>query len=167
MKHMAKYNAGAAVEYAHKWAHSRNPAYYDFENIGGDCTNFVSQCLYAGGAVMNFTKDFGWYYINANSKAPAWTGVSYLYNFLTRSTESQGPAAHECPLSEVRPGDIIQLLFTGSSFQHTPFVVAVSAPHRPQDILIAAHSYDADYRPLSLFDYKKMRCLHIDGIITS
>ena len=37
----------AEVNYARKWAFSRNPAYYDFENIGGDCTNFVSQCLYA------------------------------------------------------------------------------------------------------------------------
>ena len=27
---------------------SRNPAYLDFHGLGGDCTNFVSQCLYAG-----------------------------------------------------------------------------------------------------------------------
>lgn len=26
----------------------RSPAYYDFSRIGGDCTNFASQGLYAG-----------------------------------------------------------------------------------------------------------------------
>ena len=65
------YDRGKAVAYAHKWAFGRNPAYYDFEEIGGDCTNFASQCLRAGGGVMNFTPTFGWYYVNAARRAPA------------------------------------------------------------------------------------------------
>lgn len=36
------YNRAAAVEYARKWAFQRNPAYYNFENLGGDCTNVGS-----------------------------------------------------------------------------------------------------------------------------
>ena len=36
-------NIKAEIEYARRWAFSANPAYYNFENIGGDCTNFVSQ----------------------------------------------------------------------------------------------------------------------------
>lgn len=82
------YDRAAAVRYAHIWAYGRNPRYYDYESIGGDCTNFASQCIYAGAGVMNDTPTFGWYYINANDKAPAWTGVEYLYNFLTRRTPS-------------------------------------------------------------------------------
>ena len=38
------YDRGKAVAYAHKWAFGRNPAYYNFDKIGGDCTNFTSQC---------------------------------------------------------------------------------------------------------------------------
>ena len=57
------YNRERAVEYAHKWAFSRNPRYYDFQNIGGDCTNFASQVIYAGCGEMNYTPTFGWYYI--------------------------------------------------------------------------------------------------------
>ena len=38
-----------AVQYARRWALSRNRAYNDFTKGGGDCMNFVSQCLYAGG----------------------------------------------------------------------------------------------------------------------
>ena len=76
------YDRNAAVRYARRWAYGRNPAFYDYEHIGGDCTNFASQCVYAGSGVMNYTKDLGWYYIDANNKAPAWTGVEYFYNFM-------------------------------------------------------------------------------------
>ena len=36
-----------AVEYARTWALSRNPLFSRFDTFGGDCTNFVSQCLFA------------------------------------------------------------------------------------------------------------------------
>ena len=39
------YNRARAVEYAQRWALSRNPLFYDFTGGGGNCTNFVSQCL--------------------------------------------------------------------------------------------------------------------------
>ena len=77
------YDRGAAVRYAHRWAYDRNPAYYDFSELGGDCTNFASQCLYAGSGVMDHTPTFGWYYISGNQKSPSWSGVPYFYNFLT------------------------------------------------------------------------------------
>ena len=69
------YDRAAAVEYALTWAFRRNPAYYDFSEIGGDCTNFASQCVYAGSGVMNYTPDVGWYYINVNNRSPSWTGA--------------------------------------------------------------------------------------------
>lgn len=90
-KPVIPYDRKAALRYAHKWAFGRNPAYYDYEELGGDCTNFASQCLYAGTGVMNFTPDLGWYYIDANRKAPAWTGVPYFYNFITRDWNGPGP----------------------------------------------------------------------------
>ena len=43
----ALYDRRAAVLYAHRWAYGRNPAFYDYEHLGGDCTNFASQCIYA------------------------------------------------------------------------------------------------------------------------
>ena len=55
MPRIIPYDRRAAIRYAHRWAFGRNPRYYDYENIGGDCTNFASQCLYAGTGVMNFT----------------------------------------------------------------------------------------------------------------
>ena len=43
-----EYNREAAVSYARRWALGRNPAYMDYELWGGDCTNFISQCLRSG-----------------------------------------------------------------------------------------------------------------------
>jgi hypothetical protein len=67
-----EYSRARAVEYARRWALSRNPLYYDYTGIGGNCTNFVSQCVYAGCCTMNYTPDFGWYYISATDRAPAY-----------------------------------------------------------------------------------------------
>ena len=155
------YQRGAAVAYAHKWAFGRNPAYYDFEDIGGDCTNFASQCIHAGGGLMNFTPTFGWYYVSAARRAPAWTGVEYLWNFLTREKRSVGPVGEACALSELEPGDVVQLSFDGVTYGHCPVVVAAS----PGGVLLAAHTQDADNRPLSSYDYRKLRCLHITGVV--
>ena len=165
MRFAQDYDRSAVVLYAHQWAYGRNPAFYDYENLGGDCTNFASQCIFAGCGVMNFTPTFGWYYIDANQKAPAWIGVPYLYNFLTRGSGSVGPVARPCTLAELRPGDLIQLSFKGEEFQHTPIVVAVGEPAAPENILVAAHSFDADNRPLSTYEYRKLRMLHITGTV--
>jgi hypothetical protein len=162
---ISQYNREAAVNYAREWAFRRNPQFYDFNYIGGDCTNFASQCIYAGSNIMNFTPTYGWYYIDANQKAPAWTGVEYLYRFLSRKTLSVGPVARETGLEELLPGDILQLSFSGDHFQHSPVVVSVGFPIAPETILLAARSHDADYRPLATYEYLKMRPLHITGVV--
>lgn len=157
------YDRAAAVAYAHRWAFGRNPNFYDYEKIGGDCTNFASQCLYAGTGVMNFTPVYGWYYINANEKAPAWTGVKYFRNFLVRRDPSPGPYAAEVTIRDIQPGDFLQFNFKGEVFSHTPIVVAVGSPPSPENILLAAHSYDADNRPLNTYFYQQIRYLHVLG----
>ena len=157
------YDRDAAVAYAHTWAYGRNPMFYDYEKIGGDCTNFASQCVYAGSQRMNFTPTYGWYYIDANKNAPAWTGVEYFYNFMTRTDESVGPIAEETAIDRILPGDVVQLSFTGESWNHTPVIVQVLYA-QPQGILVAAHSYDADYRPLSSYQYRNIRYLHFIGV---
>lgn len=164
MLSMIPYNRRLAVAYAHRWAYGRNPRFYDYEEIGGDCTNFASQCLYAGTGVMNYTPTFGWYYINANEKAPAWTGVEYFRNFMLRGEVSQGPVGREVSLEGLLPGDFVQLSFQGGVFSHNPIVVAITGfPATPRNILVAAHSYDADFRPLSTYPYEELRCIHILG----
>ena len=163
MRFLQDYDRKAAVQYAHRWAYGRNPAFYDYEHLGGDCTNFASQCIFAGSGIMNFTPTFGWYYIDANEKAPAWTGVPYLYNFLTRREFSPGPVAEVGRLEDMRPGDIVQLSFKVNEFLHCPGGVAVGSTPTRDNTLVAAHCYDADNRPLSTYEFRQIRFLHITG----
>lgn len=157
------YDRRTAVAYAHRWAYGRNPAYYDYENLGGDCTSFASQCLYAGTGVMNFTPDTGWYYLNGNDKAPAWSGVDFFARFLLRKGQSEGPFGAETSLEVLLPGDFVQLSPTGDAFTHTVVVVQVGARPTLRNTLVAAHSMDADRRPLSSYSFRAMRALHILG----
>lgn len=154
------YNRAAAVAYARKWALGRNPAFYDFEDIGGDCTNFASQCIYAGTNVMNFTPVIGWYYRSVSDRTASWTGVEYLHSFLVNNG-SVGPYGHEVTRREVMPGDIVQLGDARGDFYHSPVITAVTP-----EILVAAHTYDALDRPLSSYNYNIARFIHIDGVRT-
>lgn len=151
------YNRAAAVAYARRWALGRNPSYYDFENIGGDCTNFASQCIFAGARVMNFTAVTGWYYRSSSDRTASWTGVDYLYKFLVNN-RSVGPFGHTVLERDVEVGDIVQLGNAGG-FYHSPVITAVSP-----EILVAAHTFDALDRPLSSYIYETARFIHIDGV---
>lgn len=153
-----RYDRFAAVAYARKWALARNPAYYNFDGIGGDCTNFASQCIFAGSGIMNYTPVMGWYYRSAGDRTASWTGVEYLYNFLINNRGS-GPYAVEVEQSALKPGDIVQLGASNGRFFHTPVVISVN-----DGIYIAAHSYDALNKPLGSYLYSAIRCLHIVGI---
>ena len=140
---------------------SRNPAYYDFSRIGGDCTNFASQCLYAGCNQMNYTKTLGWYYVNANNRAPAWTGVEYFYRFLVNN-QGIGPFARRCNIDELMLGDFIQL-GNMQGYYHTLMVVDIDGATIADNIYIATHTFDAYMRKLSSYQYYQARYIHIEG----
>lgn len=153
-----EYDRNKATAYARKWALSRNPEYYSFEGLGGDCTNFASQCVYAGCGVMNYTPVYGWYFINAGNRSPSWTGVEYFYNFMVNNI-SEGPFATETSPDESEPGDILQLGSAEGRFYHSLVVLSKNGG----EIYIAANTNDALYRPLSSYKYNRIRCIHIEG----
>ena len=154
------YDRQAAYAYARKWAFGRNPKFYNFDKLGGDCTNFASQCIYAGAGVMNYTPTFGWFYKSLNERTPSWTGVEYLYNFLVNNTDGAGPFAEEVALDKLEPGDIVQLGRSTGDFYHSPVVVSVKNGR----ILVAAHTYDAFNKPLNSYVFERVRGIHILGV---
>ena len=152
------YNRENAVKYARKYALVRNPIFFTFEGIGGNCTNFVSQCILAGGCVMNFTPTFGWYYLSANRRSASWTGVDFFYDFMTTNT-GLGPFGNEIALEDAKIGDVIQLS-NGQSFYHTLIITEITE----NDVLVCANSIDSLDRPLSTYDYSSYRVIKINGI---
>lgn len=146
----------AAVAYARCWAYGRNPAYYDFSELGGDCTNFISQCILASGAAMNYTADLGWYYISQYDRAAAWTGVEYFANFVLNNS-GVGPFGRLIDRSELQAGDVVQL-GVANRFYHNLLVV----DRRRNDIYVAAHTFDVFGARLSEYSFSRMRCMRID-----
>lgn len=78
------YNVTNAVNYARTWTQNgivtRNPQYNYYDGLN-DCTNFVSQVLYAGGLSQIRIDTWGWdyddppnwYYVNGYLDPPSWT----------------------------------------------------------------------------------------------
>ncbi len=160
------YNRERAVSYARRWALSRNPLFIDFTGGGGNCTNFTSQCLFAGCGVMNYTPTYGWYYISAENRAPAWSGVNEFYNFITGIPEfaeangGTGPYGRDAQAAgQVDLGDIIQLSNNRGIFYHSLIISGFTE----DDVLVCAQSDDALDRPLSTYRYAGLRVVHIEG----
>jgi hypothetical protein len=156
-----------AVEYARRWALSRNPLFVDFTGRGGNCTNFVSQSVYAGSCVMNETVDFGWYYRSESDRAPAWSSVEYFYAFMTGAPAFAsrnggiGPYATDVPARMAEIGDVVQLADAEGDWYHTLIISRIE----PGEIYVCAHSDDALDRPLSSYTQAAaFRFLHIEGV---
>lgn len=161
-----EYNRARAVEYARRWALARNPLFTNFAGRGGDCTSFVSQCIYAGSCQMNFTPDFGWYYINENDRAPAWSSVEYFYDFMTGRRDFMqmnggiGPYGIEVDSTGAIEGDVVQLADETGDFYHTLIISGFSEGQT----LVCAHTNDALDKPLSTYNFSSLRYIHIEGV---
>ncbi|MBE6644171.1 MAG: amidase [Ruminococcaceae bacterium] len=153
------YKRENAIEYARKFAFSQNSYFGNFRGIGGNCTNFVSQAIFAGSCQMNYTPTFGWYYISLNERSPSWTGVEYFYNFMVGNS-GIGPFGKEVSIDELEIGDVIQLGRNIEGFYHTLLVVGFDG----DDPLVAAQTDDAYMRPLSSYTYDFARYIKIEGV---
>ncbi len=163
MPQILTYNRSAAAAYAKKWAFDRNPAYFDFSKLGGDCTNFISQCLYAGSRVQNYTPVYGWYYNSPEDRSPSWTGVEYLYNFLT-TNQTRAVFAQDTTAADMQIGDVIQLGDENGHYYHSLLVTKISGAPREDTIFVTTHTFNAYMRRLSSYTYANARFLHILGV---
>ena len=75
------YNASNAVSYANTYWSNYNPNYSNYNSIGGDCANFVSQCLVAGGMQMTD----GWYWYSYSNRSASWSACASMYNYFKNS----------------------------------------------------------------------------------
>ncbi|WP_188456716.1 amidase domain-containing protein [Virgibacillus oceani] len=141
------YDRLAAVKYAERWWNSYNPAFRKFEV---DCTNYISQCLYAGGAPMRGApnRGNGWWY-QGDNWSYSWAVAHSLRWYLSGSTQGlKGKEMQEA--SDLIPGDVICYDFEGDGrWNHNTIVVAKDAYGMP---LVNAHTYNSRNRYWSYED---------------
>lgn len=145
------YDRAKAQRYAETWWNKANPAYTSFEV---DCTNYVSQCLVAGGAPMNYTgkRESGWWYQGMDGGRELWSyswAVAHsLKSFLASSKSGLRSEIVHSP-RQLTIGDVICYDWDGDGrFQHNTIVTGFDAAGMP---LVNAHTIDSRMR---YWDYR-------------
>ncbi|MCA1030715.1 amidase domain-containing protein [Bacillus timonensis] len=135
------YNRLDAVKYAERWWNSFNPKYKKFEN---DCTNFISQCLHAGGIPMVGypSRTNGWWMKHQNWSY-SWT-VANSFRWYLSGAKSGLRAKEVFSAKDLLLGDVICYDFEGDGrYNHATIVVAKDEEGMP---LVNAHTQNSRMR---------------------
>ncbi|WP_249717631.1 amidase domain-containing protein [Paenibacillus sp. J45TS6] len=147
----SRYRREDAVAYADRWWDSGNP---EFEEFDVNCTNYISQCLFAGGAPINYTgrRESGWWYRGYVGGRELWSfswAVSHsLQNYLAHARTGLTATLVDSP-SELQLGDVIFYDWDGDGrYQHSTIVTGFDAGGMP---LVNANTVSSRHR---YWDYK-------------
>ncbi len=169
MNNLKPYNREAAVAYALKYAEIPNVDHWKYyEGYGGDCTNFTSQCLYAGGIPFD---NYGnsslekWFWYSDAKRTASWTSSHAFRQYVRLNKSGPGLRAHIGEREELKLGDLVQLEENGRTY-HTVIVTGyISSPGDPKTIVdyqICQHSANFLNIPLSTKTAKLVYII-IDG----
>ena len=164
-----RYNRVSAVNYAIKYALQPNKEYKYFQSInegGGDCTNFVSQCLKAGGAPMDYNKLRPWWYdIKRGNASICWAVAHSLYWYL-KTNQSVNSAAIKGleveDIGELEIGDLIFYENYSNIIFHAAIITSFTNFNGNIEPRISQHTFNQlneTYK--KSYDYKKAHFLKI------
>ncbi len=164
-----KYNRVAATNYAIKYALEPNKEYKYFKSInegGGDCTNFVSQCLKAGGAPMDYNKQRPWWYHLKQGKASiCWAVAHSLYWYLKTNQSSKRNVIKGLEVEDIRELEIGDVIFYENYHDiifHATIITSFIEDSGVMEPLISQHTINqlnATYK--KSYAYKKAHFLKI------
>ncbi|KAB1990710.1 MULTISPECIES: amidase domain-containing protein [Streptomyces] len=122
------YDYKAMAAYAAKYWKNYNPAYPNFngEGAGGDCTNFVSQSLKAGGwkHVPGYVNDFHKWFGNADIQSDSFVGVNEFSWFALSSKRVTSLAN----VYQADIGDVVQVDFNKDGSKDHTMIVTYRSP---------------------------------------
>ncbi|MGZ4105836.1 MAG: amidase domain-containing protein [Tumebacillaceae bacterium] len=155
-----RYDRVRAYKYSELWWNSYNPQFQRMS--GNDCTNFISQVLWAGGMPMVNTgsRSSGWWY-GGKSWSYSWAVAHSLRLALPRYLHAQGVTDPRL----LKVGDIICYDWDGDGrWQHNTVVVDFDRYGMPlvNAHTIASHRRYWDYRDSYAFTPRtQYLCFHI------
>ncbi|RXZ81392.1 hypothetical protein EBB07_14785 [Paenibacillaceae bacterium] len=146
------YYRDRAAVYADLWWDKPNPEYEEFDV---NCTNYVSQCLFAGGAPMDYTgkRESGWWYRGRDGGKEWWSYSWAVSNALQAQLRSGGwrglQAVEVDSADKLDLGDLIFYDWNGEGrFQHSTIVTAFDIQGMP---LVNANTVSSRHR---FWDYR-------------
>ncbi|GAA5058190.1 hypothetical protein GCM10023336_32840 [Streptomyces similanensis] len=122
------YDYKAMAAYAQKYWSKYNPDYPDYngQGAGGDCTNFVSQSLKAGGwkHVPGYTYDFHKWFGTADIQSDSFVGVNEFSWFaLSSKRVTSLPYVYQLDV-----GDVLQMDFNRDGSKDHSMIVTYRSP---------------------------------------
>jgi hypothetical protein len=173
------YNSQAAIDYADYWWDGRNTMngvksqasynliwgtpYDNYTTLGGDCANFVSQCLIAGGLDLSTGTDGNGSGVKSDGCI---TGVSEIVTHLKRrpdveNYDTKNAVNSNDVFSKTDAGDPV---FVGNAidpYKHSLFCSAVNGNQN----LYSTHSSDYHNEPYTNWNYPWAYYFHIKSSI--
>ena len=184
------YNNMLGRNYAQRFAEASESSrwFYTVDGLdGGDCTNFVSQCVWAGyggyvegstsatatqNNIRNQYRMTSSWYGGTGGGSPAWESVQGFWNYMTTNT-GYGPKAtgynngyvytNIAPLT-INYGDVLQFNSSGSGdYAHSVYVTYTSsATDQYSEILVSAHTNDVYNAPLTNYTSSRRYMRRLD-----
>jgi hypothetical protein len=166
------YDRQAAVDYATKWSLRRNPDWPIYDEWGGNCNNFTSQCLFAGGIPMDYSGKAQWKWYDqrwdrsetASGRSDSWASVNAFYKYAGANLGYGLVAQVDADYWAGEPGDLLQLGFL-NAWQHSVLITTAvkSKEGTTFDYLISSNTADKKDFPVSAYLYTMQRLIKVHG----
>lgn len=153
------YDRTAAVSYLMQWVARRNPDWAAYDDYGGNCINFASQTLYAGGIPMSDH----WYWAGKEDYSYAWINVGGFTDWVTGD-----PSPLVCDPDAAyytgHPGDLI-LMGIETARNHATTISSLVADEegRTVDYLLCSSTDNLLDFPAGAYCYTNQRLIRIFG----
>lgn len=159
------YDRAAALDYMLTYSAQRNPAYKAYDDLGGNCMNFGSQVLTAGGipALPGGYRD-GWFYNSERSVSLPWVNVGAFLDLAAEHTGSGLVAVVGAPYFTGQVGDIITM-GVEEPRHHTTVICGLVADGegRTVDYLLCSNTANLRNYPASAYYYTNRQLTKILG----
>lgn len=166
------YDSAAALEYSVSYFNTRNPEWVDYSIYGGNCQNFVSQCVFAGGIPMDTKGSAIWMWYgdqattrgSKNGRSYSWSSVPYFVEYV-RNNEDYGLCAEDdIPFFTGIVGDLA-VLGTEDAWNHVVIISDTVTDELGQtlDYLVNSNTRDLLNYPVTLYGYPDIMLIGIYG----
>ena len=156
------YDREAAVAYARRWAGERNDEWAEYDRYGGNCMNYVSQAINAGGVPMDTTGS-AWYWFGNGNRTASWSGVNYFVSYVQENTGRGLVGDAAAPYYTGAPGDVIAM--GNDHFRHIVMISEVLTDENGDtvDYLICSNTGDLCNFPAGAYFYTYQQLIKIYG----